>query len=362
MTKFAIHFSFLICGVAYVVERGRGLYFRTLAAFIAGMTVNAIYGLFELLAQVRGVNLDKIVIGTITAGEGGVGGINVYGQVSGVTAIGTGVSSGVYRINALALDPNHLGIMLNVPLLILLPFALGEGVRTRRGVALWLLLAFLELIQLLTLSRSGYFGLAFGLAVLAVPFRRQFFSPRLLVPVGAVAFGLALYVATSHYWLQVFKSRFTLSDRSAQVHYAIFDLVPPVLNLHPFLGLGLNTFSVYYEQQTGLTNWGPHSFYVALIAETGLLGTFAFGVFLCWLFVRLAVLHRCGEVLARLRDPESDLVMRLAWGLTAALVATMASNVFYLTMQFYYFYALVLVIVAAPPLFRPGARRAVAPA
>ena len=37
----------------------------------------------------------------------------------------------------------------------------------------------------------------------------------------------------------------------------------------------------------------------------------------------------------------------------SALVATLAANVFYLTMQFYYFYALVLVIVAAPSIFRP---------
>ena len=37
------------------------------------------------------------------------------------------MTHGVYRVNALALDPNHLGIMLCVPILLLLPFALRRG-------------------------------------------------------------------------------------------------------------------------------------------------------------------------------------------------------------------------------------------
>ena len=41
----------------------------------------------------------------------------------------------------------------------------------------------------------------------------------------------------------------------------------------------------------------------------------------------------------------------LAWGLTAALVGTIAANAFYLTMQFYYFYALALLALATPLVF-----------
>jgi hypothetical protein len=44
-------------------------------------------------------------------------------------------------------------------------------------------------------------------------------------------------------------------------------------------------------------------------------------------------------------------VRPLAWGLTAALVGTMAANFFYLTMQFYYFFALALLILVAPIIF-----------
>jgi hypothetical protein len=46
-------------------------------------------------------------------------------------------------------------------------------------------------------------------------------------------------------------------------------------------------------------------------------------------------------------------VRPLAWGLTAALVGTMAANIFYLTMSFYYFYAFAALVLALPLVFRP---------
>ena len=44
-------------------------------------------------------------------------------------------------------------------------------------------------------------------------------------------------------------------------------------------------------------------------------------------------------------------VRPLAWGCTAALVGTLAANAFYLTMQFYYFYAFVALALAVPVVF-----------
>ena len=41
----------------------------------------------------------------------------------------------------------------------------------------------------------------------------------------------------------------------------------------------------------------------------------------------------------------------LGWGLTAALVGTLAANAFYLTMQMYYFFVLAMLIFAAPVVF-----------
>jgi hypothetical protein len=44
-------------------------------------------------------------------------------------------------------------------------------------------------------------------------------------------------------------------------------------------------------------------------------------------------------------------VRPLAWGMTAALVATMAANVFYLTMSFLYFYVFAMLALALPAVF-----------
>ena len=46
----------------------------------------------------------------------------------------------------------------------------------------------------------------------------------------------------------------------------------------------------------------------------------------------------------------------LAYGLTAALVGTIVANFFYLTMQFYYFYAFLAFALALPVVFAGRAR------
>jgi O-Antigen ligase len=350
MAKFTLHFGFLVCGTQWVIERGVRMLRRTIGAFILGLVINCAYGVAQLAAQVGGgINLDKAIIGPLTFGQGSLGGINVYGQTTAVQS-GSYVSLGVYRVNALALDPNHLGIMLCVPILLLLPFALREGVRSRAGTWLALLIAGFVVIEILTLSRSGLLGLACGLLVLAWPLRRQLLLPRVVVPVLAGIAALGLAFAASPYVRQVARSRVTLSDNSAKVHFQFFDLVTPVLDAHPVFGLGLNTFSVYYEFLTGKTNWGPHSFYIALLDETGLVGTVVFAAFLAWVGIRLAVIIRASHALERAGDSQAGDWRALGIGLTAGLVATMAANVFYLTMQFYYFYGVVLIIAAASAL------------
>src|SRR3712207_8759574 len=53
----------------------------------------------------------------------GVGGINVYGTVG---------DTSIYRVNALAGDPNHLGVILCVPLLTLLAVLLRTDRKSTR--------------------------------------------------------------------------------------------------------------------------------------------------------------------------------------------------------------------------------------
>jgi O-antigen ligase len=340
LVKFVLHFLFLAAGLTLLVRKPMRAYWVTLAAFFAGMAANAGYGVVQLTAARAGVNLDQLVLSPIT---GGASAINVYGGVEGQQ---------VYRTNALTGDPNHLGIMLLMPLLVLAPLYLRLERGHRLRLPLAALIAFLLVIELSTLSRSGLLGLGVGTLVLAVPYRRYLRSRALLLPLGAVValIGVIVYRRLDFFEV-VLRSRVSTSDRSASVHFQIYDFIPQVLSSHPLFGLGLNNFSVYYEFVTGKTNWGPHSFYVALLVETGLVGTLLFALFLRYLFARLRAARAVGRALAAARDPLAARVRPLAWGLTAALAGTMAANLFYLTMIFYYFYAFAILALAAPAVF-----------
>ncbi|TMK78976.1 MAG: O-antigen ligase family protein [Actinobacteria bacterium] len=340
MTKFVIHFAFLAAGVAYLARRSERFYWRTIGWFVAGFAANAAYGVLQLAAKVAGHNLDALVLNPIT---GGAASINIWGVVG---------QSNVYRVNALTGDANHLGVMLVVPLLLLTPvyLRLERGHRLRMPLAV--LLGFLLLVEISTLSRSGILGLVAGGAVLAVVYRRLLASRALLVPLAAVGALLAFIVTRRlDYFSNVFHARLQTNDSSSTLHFQVYDFIPQTLHAHPLFGFGLNTFSVYFEFVTGRTRWGAHSYYVATVVETGLVGTLLFALFLLYLFRRLGAARRIGRALAAIGDPIAARVRPLAWGLTAALVGTIAANAFYLTMQFYYFYALALLALATPIVF-----------
>jgi hypothetical protein len=340
MVKFSIHFLFLVFGIAYLARRSERFYWQALGVFAGGMVVNAGYGVLQLLAARSGSNLDHAVLSPIT---GGASSINVYGAVQGAS---------VYRPNALTGDPNHLGIMLLIPLLVLTPLYLRLEREHRLKVPLALCLAFLLLVELATLSRSGLLGLLVGALILVLPYRRKLAGKELLVPLaGVAAVGLVIVLSRLSYFEEVFRSRIHTEGGLHSTHFSVYGFVPDVLRLHPLFGLGLNNFSVYYELVTGKTNWGPHSFYVALLVETGLVGTVLFAVFLWYVFRRLGAARALGRALAAAGDPVSARVRPVAWGMTAALAGTLAANVFYLTMTFYYFFVFVALALALPLVF-----------
>jgi O-antigen ligase len=340
MGKFVLHFAFLAAAIDYLARSSERLYWRVLAWFCLGVAANAAYGVVQLAAAQAGHNLDAVLVEPIT---GHSSQINIYGAVGG---------SNVYRTDGLTPDPNHLGIALIVPLLVLGPIYLRLERKHRLRVPLALLLAGLLAVELATLSRSGLLGLGVGFLVLLIPYRRQFWSRAMLAPLALVAALVAYEIhRRPHFFHTVIASRLQTGGRSTKIHFQIYDFVPQVLHMHPLFGLGFNNFSVYYQFVTGKTNWGPHSFYVALMVETGLVGTALFAVFLWYLFRRLRASRAIGRALAAARDPLAARVRPHAGGRTAALVGTMAANAFYLTMTFFYFYAFVLLVLAVPVVF-----------
>jgi hypothetical protein len=344
MVKFVLHFGFLVTGIALLARRGIRFYWLALAAFLGGIGLDAVYGVIQLVLAEGGVNLDEVLIQPITSRQTG---INVFGAVGGTQE--------VFRPNALTGDPNHLGIELVIPLLVLTPLYLRLEAGHRLKIPLAISIAFMLVVELATLSRSALLGLGCGALVLALPYRRHLRRPALLVPLAAVAVVVAaVIVVRLEFFLTVLRARTNTSRGAASPHFAVYSFVPDILSTHPFLGLGLNNFAVYYEFVTGRPDFGPHSFYVATIVETGIVGAALFAAFVVWLFRRLGAARRIGRALSAAGDPLAARVRPVAWGMTAALVATLVANLFYLTMTFYYFYvfatlAVTLAVVAAQP-------------
>jgi hypothetical protein len=341
LVKFVLHFGFLVTGVALLGRRGLRFYWFALAAFLGGIALNALYGVIQLVLAEGGVNLDELLIQPITSRQTG---INVFGAVGGTQE--------VFRPNALTGDPNHLGIELMLALLVLTPLYLRLESHHRYKRPLAVALGFMLLVLLATLSRSALLGLACGALVLALPYRRYLRKPALLVPLGAVVGVVAVVVLVRlDFFLTVLRARTNTSRGAASPHFEVYGFIPDVLSSNPFFGLGLNNFAVYYEHVTGRPDFGPHSFYVATIVETGLVGFALLVVFVGWMFARLGAARRLGRALAAAGDPASARLRPLAWGMTAGLVATLVANVFYLTMTFYYFYVFATLALALPVVF-----------
>ena len=50
LVKFGIHFALVVAAVAHLSRRSQSFYWRTLGWFVAGIAVNAAYGLLQLAA------------------------------------------------------------------------------------------------------------------------------------------------------------------------------------------------------------------------------------------------------------------------------------------------------------------------
>jgi hypothetical protein len=209
MVKVVLHFLFLACAIAYLARRGERFYWRALGWFTAGLAANSVYGVLQLLAARAGHNLDHTVLAPLT---GGASSINIYGSVNGAS---------VYRPNALTGDPNHLGIMLDVPLLALAPVYLRLERGHRLKWPLGITLGFMLLVLISTLSRSGALGLAAGLLVLALPYRRFVRTRALLAPLAGVAVVLAYALYSNrHFFTVVLRSRLQTSGKGTSAHFA----------------------------------------------------------------------------------------------------------------------------------------------
>ena len=59
--KWAIHILFLVAGVSYLARRSERFYWKAIGVFTAGIVLNAVYGVLQLVSAQGGRNLDNVV-------------------------------------------------------------------------------------------------------------------------------------------------------------------------------------------------------------------------------------------------------------------------------------------------------------
>jgi O-Antigen ligase len=200
-------------------------------------------------------------------------------------------------------------------------------------------------VQVLTLSRSGALGDVVGLLMLLPVIRGFLPSARsLAIGFGSVAAVFAIAYESSYFLRRVVQTRISTGGSGTQTHFQFYQLVGPALDPHPLFGMGFNTFAVFYQFITGRSDFGPHSIWIAVLVETGIVGLGLYLGYFAYLVVSAAAVRR---------SPDLD-VARLGYGMTAALIGTAAANFFYLTMSFDYFFALALLAVGGAVMFAPA--------
>src|SRR5439155_20176277 len=176
----------------------------------------------QLAAAQAGHNLDATLIQPLT---GHSSQINIYGAVQG---------SNVYRTDGLTADPNHLGIQLIVPLLVLGPLYPRLERKHRLRLPLAVLIAGLLAVELATLSRSGILGLGVGFLVLLIPYRRLLISRAMLGPLALVAVLVAYEIhRRPHFFNTVISSWLESGRRSPSAPLPVYAFIPRVMRRAP---------------------------------------------------------------------------------------------------------------------------------
>ena len=256
-------------------------------------------------------NLDEAWLQPIT---GGASKINIFGAIEG---------SFVYRVNALTGDPNHLGIEVAAAIL-LAPARSTSGSSAAIDCACRspLLLAFLTIVDLATLSRSGLLGLGCGFLVLAVPYRRMLLQPQFLVPLGLLLAGLAVIVARrANFFEQVLSSRLSTEGRGATPTSSSTRSSPTCSrrtrsSASASTPSRSTTSSRRARRTSGRTrSTSPRS------SSTASSGRFSSPRSSSTSSAAPALTRRIGRALAAAGDPLAARIRPLGWGLAAALVS-----------------------------------------
>ncbi|WP_129677254.1 O-antigen ligase [Candidatus Chloroploca sp. Khr17] len=246
------------------------------------------------------------------------------------------------RITSLALDPNNLSIYYTtvVPLWTYMLVKQKLGLKWLGIFVAW---ALVNLVNILTLSRSGLGGLIIG-TVLTFPFllimlgKHKILLLRIMLVLIAVFafFVMILYYYSIEYWVNILTLRLSMSA-GTQRHLDLTWESLEIFMLSPIVGIGVTQFAAWYQRlflPGESADWNTHNGFLTILTETGIIGMIIYGIFFLYIFMQLV------KVFSYSRQWRLMSVF-LIWAFISYLVGNMGYNSFTF-LNFWIFVALVL--------------------
>jgi len=277
---------------------------------------------------------------------------DVVGLPRSLTLLKEGYTKAIFgfpRIQAFSMEPLYFANYLLIPICIGIALIFNKAEPFKRwffiSIVLLLLINFI-----LTVSRGGYLGLVGSLVILGIfSFRKIFTWRNVLIGVltiGIVGYGVAFalskgnYQATNEFIGHVMVTDFKNSE-SVQGRLLTYRRAYNAYKWYPVFGIGIGNygpFAKFYPSETPPKGWDiVNNQYIELLAETGLVGTVAFGFLILVLTMRTFIALKYAR----------DLFLRsVSIGAFAALVGILVQYNFMSTLYIIHIWILIGLLIA----------------
>ncbi len=257
------------------------------------------------------------------------------------------LGSAFVRIPATFYDSNHLPayLLTAFPSLLIVTF---YQKRESHKFFLLIILGLYSLVTLFTFSRSGFLAFSLVLALLSFAFLKRRYWRKLMLILGTAGLAVVIIYLTAQTQLSIFKrlsSVFNLEDKSTVAHGLLWYGGLQLFTKSPLIGLGYGSFSEHFRGsaigfQHGLFDPAtavripPHSIWLEVIVETGLLGS------ALYLWFMLTVLEKAWRSLKVIKNPK---IFLLQTSLLASFVGLLVSGLFYsYNLEFFWFFIFIV--------------------
>jgi len=259
-------------------------------------------------------------------------------------------ASSTLRIGGPINDPNFWGqVLVAVSMLVVFRIIHEKNTLVRLGSLL--MLGLILYIALNTYSRGAYLTLAIDMLLVLFLYRKRI-NPAVIIA------GLTILVFALPFMTVTYRNRFnslfmtpqngiyedtSIRGRSSEMLTGL-----AMFEEHPILGVGVSNYPVHYQSYAQLIGIefraearDPHSLYIQLLAETGILGT---ATFLGMVFFLLNALGKAGRAIEKVPRLEEW----LPWlnSIRLALLSYMLTSVFLHSAFIRYFWLLVAMALA----------------